>query len=64
MRVIATGGLAELVAYLEIGEGERFEMLIDDSVEDSISWTGADEMARKARLPRIIYVRANDTHSG
>ncbi len=50
-------GLAELLAWLEIGEGERFEMLIDESVEDSISWTGTDQIARKAKLPRIIYLR-------
>ncbi len=50
-------GLAELVAYLEIGEGERFDMLVDESVEDCISWTGSDAVARKARLPRIIYLR-------
>ncbi len=50
-------GLAELIAYLEVGESERFEMLIDESVEDSIRWQTADNMMRKARLPRIIYLR-------
>jgi len=56
-------GLAELVAYLEIGEGERFDMLVDESVEDCISWTGSDAVPRKARLPRIIYLRTHNTHS-
>ncbi len=54
-------GLAELVAYLEIGEGERFTMLIDESVEDSISWNGTDDIPRKAKIPRIIYLRASST---
>ncbi len=52
-------GLAELVAYLEIGEGERFAMFIDDSIEDSIGWTGLDGIVRKAKLPRVIYLRPN-----
>lgn len=54
-------GLAELVAYLELGEekisGTRFTMLIDESQEDHIAWTGQDGTARLAHLPRIIYLR-------
>jgi hypothetical protein len=54
-------GLAELVAYLELGEektsGERFTMLIDETVEERIVWTNDDGTARRARLPRIIYLR-------
>jgi len=54
-------GLAELVAYLELGEekttGERFTMLIDETVEERVAWTGGDGTQRRARLPRIIYLR-------
>jgi len=58
-------GLAELIAYLELGEngsGERFTMLIDDEIEDIISWTSEDGMTRKARVPRIIYLRRSETN--
>jgi hypothetical protein len=58
-------GLAELVAYLEMaGEGgqpQRFNIVVDESIEDIIRWK--DELApnefvtREARLPRIIYLR-------
>lgn len=58
-------GLAELVAYLELaGDGIRagqFEIVVDDSVKDTIQWTMADdnkeEIVRTACLPRIIYSR-------
>ncbi len=54
-------GLAELVAYLELGDesgtGERFAMLIDEAVEDTIAWISADEKQRRARMPRVIYLR-------
>ena len=57
-------GLAELVAYLELGEegghGHRFTIVIDTSIEDSIRWQGVTEtgaaVTRCARLPRIIYL--------
>jgi flagellar motility protein MotE (MotC chaperone) len=54
-------GLAELVAYFELGgeggSGKRFAMLIDDSIEDIIAWTGEDGRHRRARVPRITYLR-------
>lgn len=54
-------GLAELVAYLELGEeggsGGRFSMLIDEDAEDAIVWVGKDAQQREARMPRIIYLR-------
>jgi flagellar motility protein MotE (MotC chaperone) len=57
-------GLAELVAYLEMGQeggyGERFTMLIDEGVEDIISWTVLDEHHRRATMPRVIYLRPSE----
>ena len=54
-------GLAELVAYLELGNedgsGGRFTMLIDEHVKDIISWTGEDEKKRRVRMPRVLYLR-------
>ena len=56
-----THGLAELIAYLEMGQqnagGERFSMLIDEDVEDTISWTTQQRTERRASMPRIIYMR-------
>ncbi len=53
-------GLAELVAYLELA-GERFKSMIDETAEDSIAWWGEDRdgeaQVRRARLPRVIYLR-------
>jgi hypothetical protein len=56
-------GLAELVAYLELGgesgAAEQFEMLVDEEVEDVISWRAdGDQRVRRVRMPRIIYLRA------
>ncbi len=54
-------GLAELVAYLELGNedgsGGRFTMLIDEQVKDIISWTGEDKKKRRVRMPRVLYLR-------
>ncbi len=54
-------GLAELLAYLELGNedgsGGRFTLLINDEIEDIISWTGEDEKQRRVRMPRMIYLR-------
>lgn len=54
-------GLAELVAYLELGNedgsGGRFTMLIDEQVKDIIIWTGEDEKKRRVRMPRVLYLR-------
>ena len=53
-------GLAELVAYLQLGES-AFQTLIDDSVEEGLFWPGIDSeghpVTRRARLPRVIFVR-------
>ncbi len=56
-----TQGLAELIAYLELaGEQQnRFKILVDESVEEEISWQIEQDdglLTRKAYLPRIIYL--------
>lgn len=56
-----TQGLAELVAYLELGTessfGERFTMLIDETVSETISWTVESQTRRRASVPRVIFLR-------
>ncbi len=60
-----TQGLAELVAYLELAgdkaDNNRFRFIVDESIEDIISWQTADDSDKntehRARLPRIIYLR-------
>ena len=53
-------GLAELVAYLQLA-GEGFEATVDETVVESVSWrsAGADDapVLRRARVPRVIFVR-------
>jgi flagellar motility protein MotE (MotC chaperone) len=53
-------GLAELVAYLSLGDGV-FRTRVDEDIEEEIVWTmtGTDgvPVERRAHLPRIIYVR-------
>ncbi len=59
-------GLAELLTYLELASEEqddsRFKMVVDESVEDWISWQSEDAddhaVLRRARLPRIIFLGA------
>ena len=64
-------GLAELLAYLEIGDSASqsgsFQLLVDETQHDVISWAASDddnnrdehgiEIMRRARIPRIIYLR-------
>jgi len=53
-------GLAELVAYLQLA-GDTFKTVVDEEVTETIVWSreGADgrEYKKKARLPRVIFVR-------
>jgi flagellar motility protein MotE (MotC chaperone) len=53
-------GLAELVAYLQLGDA-FFNMLMDENTLEQISWQGtaADggTCVRQAQLPRLIFVR-------
>ena len=53
-------GLAELVAYLQLGN-DQFKAVIDEATPEVISWVseaaGQPAMTRRARLPRVIFVR-------
>ena len=53
-------GLAELVAYLQLA-GDTFKTVVDEEVTEAIAWRreGPDgqEHAKRARLPRVIFVR-------
>jgi flagellar motility protein MotE (MotC chaperone) len=52
-------GLAELVAYLQLGS-ETFKTVVDEETPEAIEWEGmTDDVARRrrARLPRVIFVR-------
>lgn len=57
-------GLAELVAYLQLGSSDSqdaFRAVIDESVTETISWLGIQlpeqRHVKQARLPRVIFVR-------
>ena len=60
-------GLAELLAYLELGEesgsGSAFSMMVDDTVEDHISWAGEHQQRRRVSMPRVIYLRHTGRHN-
>ena len=53
-------GLAELVAYLQLA-GDTFKAVVDEEVTDEIFWhreeSDGQEHAKRARLPRVIFVR-------
>ncbi|RQZ17707.1 DUF3375 domain-containing protein [Burkholderia sp. Bp9031] len=53
-------GLAELVAYLQLGS-DAFRTVVDEETIELIAWqsTRADEAptTRRARMPRVIFVR-------
>jgi len=53
-------GLAELVAYLQIA-GDAFKTVVDEDTIDTIVWkrSGTDglDYLKRARLPRVIFVR-------
>ena len=49
-------GLAELVAYLSLA-GEQGSAVVDESVEDRVSWQARDGRLKTARLPRVIFAR-------
>lgn len=53
-------GLAELLTYLELADRSP-KTLIDESLEDQISWHGPDrgghQRLKQVRLPRVIFVR-------
>jgi len=53
-------GLAELVAYLQLG-CETFKTVVDEDIAERIHWQAqtADgaTLTRTARLPRVIFTR-------
>ncbi len=53
-------GLAELVAYLQLA-GDSFKTVIDEEVTDEILWrrdaSDGKKQEKRARLPRVIFVR-------
>jgi flagellar motility protein MotE (MotC chaperone) len=53
-------GLAELIAYLQLGS-DAFKTVVDDDTHELISWqtAGRDEVpkTRRAKMPRVIFVR-------
>jgi hypothetical protein len=50
-------GLAELVAYLQLAS-DRAGTVIDDAVDEPVTWRTADGQTRRAHLPRVIFVNA------
>lgn len=53
-------GLAELVAYLQLGS-EAFSTVVDEGTSEPIRWqtlaSDGQEIIRSARLPRVIFMR-------
>lgn len=52
-------GLAELVAYLQLGS-ETFRTAVDEAMQEPIEWQAPGDDAaqwRRARLPRVIFLR-------
>jgi len=53
-------GLAELVAYLQLGS-EAFKTVVDEETTELIGWQvvgrNGTAVGRRARLPRVIFVR-------
>lgn len=53
-------GLAELVAYLQLGS-ETFSTVVDEATPESIRWQtlagDGQSITRSARLPRVIFMR-------
>lgn len=54
-------GLAELIAYLQLG-CETFQTVVDESINENIAWQTVNEhgevFEKNARLPRIIFIRS------
>jgi len=53
-------GLAELVAYLQLGS-DAFNAVVDEDTPEAIHWQAEDDrgegVSRTARLPRVIFMR-------
>ena len=55
-------GLSELVAYLSIAS-EDPNSIIDDQSKTHIDWVDDEGTARRATMPRVIFVRAGEVRS-
>lgn len=49
-------GLAELVAYLQLAS-DTFTSVVDENTIDVVEWPSSEGRMKKARLPRLIFVR-------
>lgn len=49
-------GLGELVAYLQMAS-EASNSVVDESTLESVTWLADDAVTRRARLPRVLFVR-------
>ncbi|MDP2368065.1 DUF3375 domain-containing protein [Rhodoferax sp.] len=49
-------GLGELVAYLQMAS-EASNSVVDESVLELVTWLADDAVTRRARLPRVLFVR-------
>lgn len=53
-------GLAELVAYLQLGS-DTFSTVVDEDTPETLHWqtlaADGETISRKARLPRVIFMR-------
>ncbi|HDR46195.1 MAG TPA: DUF3375 family protein, partial [Geoalkalibacter subterraneus] len=51
-------GLAELLTYLQLA-AEWDETVVDEQQPDLIEWRTEEGTVRRARLPRIVFLRTN-----
>ena len=49
-------GLAELLAYLQVA-GRWATVAVDEEVTEEVVWQAADEVCRRATIPRILLAR-------
>ncbi|MFN2257959.1 MAG: DUF3375 domain-containing protein [Desulfuromonadaceae bacterium] len=49
-------GLAELVAYMQIG-AQWHESVVDETCTDLVEWRTPEGNLRRARIPRIVFLR-------
>lgn len=47
-------GLAELLAYLQLGQEQGVRLVIDENIQDEIHWHSGEQI-RFANLPRVIF---------
>lgn len=54
-------GLAEIIGYLQLDNTPYFKLVIDESIEEKLTWF-IDDKQREVKLPRIIFIKGN--HNG